>query len=200
MLTIDQWLQLVKGRQASDLRDFVTAGLSLVRADDLLIDPKIYAKNESQRGIRPWLRLDVDYTISTTEILLHLAACMLSKPGGVRLLLYPSRVRDLLGVDAEYSAAGPSDHRNARNIPPITRLMDIAAGDASPTLILASILEVSDSNGNNGLASYPHGCQTSVRCRQDLWKCSSRKGSRPVRLVPHSKVSQGSHPTGQLYS
>lgn len=106
---MNQWLQLVKGRQAPDSRDFVNAGLSLVREDDLLIDQSIYAKNESHGGIRPWPKLDVDYTLSTTEVLLHLAACVLSKPGGVKLLSYASRVRDLLGVDADYATTGPSD-------------------------------------------------------------------------------------------
>lgn len=97
-----QWLELVKGRGASDPRDFVNAGLSLVKAGDLHINQSIHARDQHE-GFRLWPKLDVDYNLDTTEVLLNLAACLLSKPCGVELLSFSSRVRDALGGDADYS-------------------------------------------------------------------------------------------------
>lgn len=100
---MEQWLELVKGREASDPRDFVNAGLSVIKADDLTINQNLYARDKHE-AIELWSKLDVDYSLGTYEVLLNLAACFLSKPSGVRLLSFASRVRDAFGVDADYSA------------------------------------------------------------------------------------------------
>lgn len=99
---MQQWLELVKGRVASDPRDFVNAGLSLVKAVDLHINQSIHARDQYE-DFRLWPKLDVNYSLDTTEVLLNLTACLLSKPCGVELLSYSSRVRDALGGDADYS-------------------------------------------------------------------------------------------------
>lgn len=43
----------------------------------------------------------MNYSLDTTEVLLNLAACLLSKPFGIELLSFSSRVRDALGGDAD---------------------------------------------------------------------------------------------------
>lgn len=152
MLALEQWLELVKGRQASDPRDFVNAGLSLIRADELMINQEVYAEDESHGGIKPWSKLNVDYTVGTTEVLLHLAACMLSKPGGVRLLSYASRVRDDLGVDADYATSAPGHGLALSSYSVHDKVQKIADRNRR---VISSIISAPEDSSNNNLATMP---------------------------------------------
>lgn len=113
-ISLEQWLDLCKGREASDPRDFINGGLALVHTDDLEINNGLHAR-DNQEALELWPHLKADYSFSTTDALRNLAACLLSRPGGISLLLsISSRVRDGQGIDADYSAAQIIDIYHSR--------------------------------------------------------------------------------------
>ena len=91
--TLQQWLFMAKGRKASDAKDLVFAGLSLIRPEHLIIDQSFQAQDKvshtqqskehvhnesSNRRDKLWDMLHVDYNAETSTVLLNLAACILS--------------------------------------------------------------------------------------------------------------------------
>lgn len=102
-LTIEEWLALSWSRGASDSRDFVNAGLALIKPEDLVIRPTLHNRSEKE-ALELWSELHVDYEASATEALRNFAACILSKPGGIRLLSFSARIRNELCIDADYAA------------------------------------------------------------------------------------------------
>ncbi|KAK1759091.1 heterokaryon incompatibility protein-domain-containing protein [Echria macrotheca] len=89
--TLEQWLAACHGRKLTDKRDLAYAGLGLVNPQDLAIDrgiklversaPSASTSDEYEklRSKPLWPVLAPDYTVSTEETILNLAACFLSK-------------------------------------------------------------------------------------------------------------------------
>lgn len=105
--TLLDWLQVCMGRQASEAKDYVFAGLSLVREDLLTIDQSLqpvvawpapppqsgaggsgdgsrhirHEDRDSLPGILPrglWPRLAPNYAVTDAEVLANAAACLLT--------------------------------------------------------------------------------------------------------------------------
>ncbi|KAH9898686.1 heterokaryon incompatibility protein-domain-containing protein [Xylariomycetidae sp. FL2044] len=99
--SLDEWLRLSKGRKASDARDFVYAGLGLIKPESLKIDPDIRLPPPATDELTPqsipalWPALRPMSDIESSEVLFNLAACLLSQPRGVsKLLSFAYRLRD----------------------------------------------------------------------------------------------------------
>ncbi|KAI4667657.1 uncharacterized protein J4E88_010177 [Alternaria novae-zelandiae] len=93
MWTLQQWLWMTKSRKASDAKDVVFAGLSLIRPEHLVIDDSLQAQDNVPHAHHPkeqvytplpkrrnklWGVLHADYNAETSTVLLNLAACILS--------------------------------------------------------------------------------------------------------------------------
>lgn len=96
--TLDQWLGACLGRKVTDPRDLAYAGLGLIDPADLKIDQSIkevedtptsrfklvsgkFSDEYDKLRSKPlWSVLAADYTVSKEEVMLNLAACLLSKP------------------------------------------------------------------------------------------------------------------------
>lgn len=126
--TLEQWLELTKGREASDPRDFINGGLSLLKSEDLRINKSLYLR-DAQDGPDLWERLEVNYDASTTEVLRNVAACLLSQPGGIKLLSIASRVRDEQTFDDGYVEARTMQSGNNVPIVPPNRHGDLEEAD-----------------------------------------------------------------------
>lgn len=91
-ITLLDWLNTVQGRKASDARDMIFAGLSLVQPDHFVINQALQLPTRSELADensiesgeatvsdrRLWETLHVDYGVDTEHVLLNLAACILS--------------------------------------------------------------------------------------------------------------------------
>ena len=107
--TMEQWLAACQGRKVTDQRDLVYAGLGVADAAGLKISQSIKEveppgpwtseaspdEYEKLRSKPLWPVLAPDYTVSTEEALLNLAACLLSQPANITLLSY-------VGQSSEY--------------------------------------------------------------------------------------------------
>jgi hypothetical protein len=115
-LTLEEWIELCRGRQAKDARDMLYGGLSLIRPDLLSIHPGIQLEEEAPLPPRPgvrepsprpaplkrrsskspklWAALRADYNADAREVFFNLAACQLSQPTCTNLLSMASRYRD----------------------------------------------------------------------------------------------------------
>lgn len=112
--SLQEWLRSCVGRKAQDDRDLAFAGLSLIRPDllrirwDLLLeDPDSVAGRlppppkqtgrpvpQGQDGeIQLWNELHVDYNAPTLDVLVNLAACVLSGPDPMNLLSVSAQIR-----------------------------------------------------------------------------------------------------------
>ncbi|KAF2870895.1 hypothetical protein BDV95DRAFT_70783 [Massariosphaeria phaeospora] len=113
---LHQWLEMVKGRKATELKDYVYAGLALIQPGHLAIDTGLQLSEErpctpratrniheselkvqeklplTKRRLWPGLRADID--ADATEVFLNLAACILSQPRGIDILTMSARFRD----------------------------------------------------------------------------------------------------------
>ncbi|RYC57587.1 hypothetical protein CHU98_g8623 [Xylaria longipes] len=80
--SLEEWLRLSSGRSATDNRDFVNAGLSLVRQASLTIDQSMQledAFSSSQSGPILWPCLRATAGVYKFEVMLNLAACLLTQ-------------------------------------------------------------------------------------------------------------------------
>ncbi|KAI1740030.1 heterokaryon incompatibility protein-domain-containing protein [Xylaria scruposa] len=93
--SLEEWLRLTKGRSASDNRDFVNAGLALVRPASLTIDQSMQLEDTSQSGPRLWSSLHATAGVDRFEVMLNLAACLLTQSQSVFVLSIGS-----LGIDS----------------------------------------------------------------------------------------------------
>ncbi|KAI1748115.1 heterokaryon incompatibility protein-domain-containing protein [Xylaria castorea] len=94
--TIEQWLEKCRGRKATDTRDLVYAGLSLMDPKTLSIDRHLQLRVPDTSGYERasevrdtseiWAVLHADYNVGASDVLLNLAACLLSRPGGLNTL------------------------------------------------------------------------------------------------------------------
>lgn len=112
--SLQEWLRSCVGSKARDERDLAFAGLSLIRPnllrirwDLLLADPESIAgrlpPSPGQTGrpvpqgqdedIQFWDELHVDYNASILEVLVNLAACVLSGPEPMNLVSISSQIR-----------------------------------------------------------------------------------------------------------
>lgn len=105
--TLPQWLEVMKGRGAKDVRDFIFAGLSLINPSTLTIDQKLQAEVPRQitglEGSAPtaiketdtrlWKMMTADYTARPGTVLLNLSACILTGYGWEKLFYYTLRFR-----------------------------------------------------------------------------------------------------------
>ncbi|KAI0555556.1 hypothetical protein F4679DRAFT_594040 [Xylaria curta] len=84
--SLEEWLRLTKGRSASDNRDFVNAGLALIRQASLAIDQSMQLEDTSQSGPRLWSSLHATAGLDRFEVMLNLAACLLTQSQSVFVL------------------------------------------------------------------------------------------------------------------
>ncbi|KAI0140471.1 hypothetical protein GGR57DRAFT_520777 [Xylariaceae sp. FL1272] len=95
--SVEEWLYLTRGRSASDSRDFVNAGLALIRQQSLQIDQSLQleasapAKND---GPRLWSHLRATPSADKLEVMLNLAACLLTQTQSLFLLSLASMAED----------------------------------------------------------------------------------------------------------
>ncbi|KAI0975194.1 heterokaryon incompatibility protein-domain-containing protein [Xylaria arbuscula] len=87
--SVEEWLHLTRGRSASDNRDFVNAGLALIRQESLTIDQSLQLEDAfplSQTGPRLWPCLRATAGVDKFEVLLNLTACLLTQNQSVFVL------------------------------------------------------------------------------------------------------------------
>ncbi|KAI0538714.1 hypothetical protein GGR58DRAFT_500883 [Xylaria digitata] len=87
--SLEEWLRLTRGRSASDTRDFVNAGLALVRQASLTIDQSMQLEDgfpSSRSGPRLWPSLRATAGVDKFEVMLNLAACLLTQSQSAFLL------------------------------------------------------------------------------------------------------------------
>lgn len=112
--TLSEWLLACRGRAASEAKDFIFAGLSLVDPDSLSIDGGLTVAGsspgpgeEADLTARPselidhwnllphglWGKLEADYSedVSMSEVLVNTAACLLSHSGTSEILSLAAR-------------------------------------------------------------------------------------------------------------
>lgn len=95
--SLEDWLRLTRGRSASDNRDFVNAGLALVREASLTIDQSMQLEDafpSSQSGPRLWPCLRATSGVDKFEVMLNLAACLLTQSQSVFILSIASLGND----------------------------------------------------------------------------------------------------------
>ena len=104
---LHQWLEVMKGRGAKDVRDFIFAGISLIDPKSLMIDQKIQLDEFSQAAdlsenkvvgvngsdTKLWSAIIADYTAEPRVVLLNLSACILTGYGWERLFYHTLRFR-----------------------------------------------------------------------------------------------------------
>jgi hypothetical protein len=80
---VREWLENALSRKASDPKDLVFAGLSLMDAKGLIIDQSLQliqsCFNSEISHPRLWKVLHADYNVETSFVLLNLAACLLTQ-------------------------------------------------------------------------------------------------------------------------
>ncbi|KAI0430108.1 heterokaryon incompatibility protein-domain-containing protein [Xylaria sp. FL1042] len=82
MWSLEEWLHLTRGRSATDNRDFVNAGLALIRQESLTIDQSLQLEDafpKSQTGTKLWPNLHATAGVDKFEVFLNLAACLLTQ-------------------------------------------------------------------------------------------------------------------------
>ncbi|KAI0411285.1 hypothetical protein F5X98DRAFT_383953 [Xylaria grammica] len=87
--SLEEWLRLTNGRCATDNRDFVNAGLALIREASLTIDQSMQLEDSfpsSPSGPRLWPRLYATAGVEKFEVMLNLAACVLTQTQSAFLL------------------------------------------------------------------------------------------------------------------
>ncbi|KAI0506673.1 heterokaryon incompatibility protein-domain-containing protein [Xylaria bambusicola] len=87
--SLEEWLQMTRGRSATDTRDFTNASFALVRESSLTIDQSIQLEDaipSSQSGPRLWPRLHATAEADRFEVFLNLAACLLTQSQSAFLL------------------------------------------------------------------------------------------------------------------
>ncbi|KAI1318866.1 hypothetical protein F5Y16DRAFT_406177 [Xylariaceae sp. FL0255] len=80
--TLEEWLGLSRGRRATDTRDFLNAGLGLVKQESLVIDSAIQINRDDPSGRHEqklWPYLHAQSKAGMFEVMLNLAACLLSQ-------------------------------------------------------------------------------------------------------------------------
>ncbi|KAI0006392.1 heterokaryon incompatibility protein-domain-containing protein [Xylariaceae sp. FL0662B] len=123
--SLEQWLHVSRGRKTLDPRDFVNAGLSLVKSESLEIDQSILldispTARQSQvhdpiTKRKLWPRLHADYVAEASEVFWNLAACLLSQPNPTKLLSIASRSRS-------YEAITYGNYKDIKTISAVAHL------------------------------------------------------------------------------
>ncbi|RDW56835.1 hypothetical protein BP5796_12902 [Coleophoma crateriformis] len=96
-LSLEHWIVLLQGKEATDKRDLVYSGIALIEPTSLSIEqairlplqilPKTLQSILSpNKKLQPFIK--PDYTLELPEVLLNLAACLLSKENGINNLLH----------------------------------------------------------------------------------------------------------------
>lgn len=118
LLTLEQWLHLCKDREATDARDLIYAGLSIIKPESLKIDKDLQLgilesvasdrclekssgsfRRHHDNASHLWEELYPTYTVGEPEVMLNLAACLLSKPQGIdNLFRIVLRFRDPIAI------------------------------------------------------------------------------------------------------
>ncbi|KAI1260530.1 heterokaryon incompatibility protein-domain-containing protein [Xylariaceae sp. FL1019] len=97
--SLEEWLYLVRGRSAKDSRDFVNAGLGLIRQQSLQIDQDLQLEASARalnNGPRLWSHLHATAGVDKFEVMLNLAACLLTQTQSLFLLSLASLGEDPL--------------------------------------------------------------------------------------------------------
>lgn len=143
-----QWFEMCRGKFATRHHDAVFAGMGLVNIDSLRINPDIQADQGASPPLfsshntitaaygnpiqptgltnqRLWPVLRIDYEVGFLEILVNLAACLLSNPNGTYILSLASLFRnpDPDGYESRDAPSRPMVHltnsdRGEKVIPP----------------------------------------------------------------------------------
>ncbi|KAF1849051.1 uncharacterized protein K460DRAFT_404301 [Cucurbitaria berberidis CBS 394.84] len=106
--TLARWLKTTKGRKATESKDVVFAGLSLLEPSTLLIDQSLQLEDSNLSHPRSshsseapittfpklWPSLHADYSVETFGVLLNLAACLLTSSTWQDLFYMALRFRD----------------------------------------------------------------------------------------------------------
>lgn len=106
--TLPEWLQIVKCRKATDVRDALFAGMAVIQPDQLAIDQNLQTSTPSLsisvnstsyggKDQKLWKRLHVDYNADTSEVLLNIAACLITNFGWERLFYHTLLFRKVIG-------------------------------------------------------------------------------------------------------
>ncbi|RDW57635.1 hypothetical protein BP6252_13717 [Coleophoma cylindrospora] len=96
-LSLEDWLVLLQGKEATDKRDLVYSGIALIEPtslsieQDIQLQPQILPRTlqnilSPNKKLQPFIK--PDYTLELPEVLLNLAACLLSKENGINNLLH----------------------------------------------------------------------------------------------------------------
>lgn len=88
-LSVEEWLRLTHGHQTSDARDYVYAGLGIIRPSSLNIDTTIQLDAcpvDAGHELRLWTHLRPTPGKGLFEVMLNLAACLLTQSKGLFLL------------------------------------------------------------------------------------------------------------------
>lgn len=125
--SIEKWSELCSEHKASDARDMLYGGLSLIQPEHLVINvalkPHILAGDASIEktgdaigslamdfsNVALWSVLHADYNASIAFVLLNLAACLLSRPNNLILLSLASRFPTLDSEEVVVSLPGQLD-------------------------------------------------------------------------------------------
>lgn len=104
-LTLPEWLVIIKGRKATDTKDALFAGLSLVRFEDLSINKGLQQRTTQASDAVPhsegpiseqnrlWSSLHVDYNADVSDVLVNVAACIVTHYGWEELFYHVIRFR-----------------------------------------------------------------------------------------------------------
>lgn len=93
-ISVEEWLEMSRGRQASDARDMVFGGLYMMLDSSVQISSLLLLRpvdGVAQEETRLWPCLTANYEAEAPEVFLNLAACLLSRPGWTSLLSVASR-------------------------------------------------------------------------------------------------------------
>lgn len=107
--SLEEWLQMTRGRSATDNRDFANAGLALIRKASLMIDQSLQLENSvstSQSGPRLWPQIHAAADVDKFEVFLKLAACFLTQSQSVRIRLVSWASRERFDVTDLGARAG----------------------------------------------------------------------------------------------
>ncbi|CAI6234517.1 unnamed protein product [Periconia digitata] len=125
--SIEKWSELCSKHEASDARDMLYGGLSLIQPDSLVINgalkPQILARDTTiasnsdtvsspamdPSNVALWSVLHADYNASVSFVLLNLAACLLSRSNSLVLLSLASRFPTLDSDEVVVSLQGQID-------------------------------------------------------------------------------------------
>ncbi|KAI1085390.1 heterokaryon incompatibility protein-domain-containing protein [Whalleya microplaca] len=141
--SLEQWLKISRGRKTTDPRDFVNAGLALIKPETLYIDQSILldvspATRQSRlqgpdTKRKLWPRLHADYVAEAPEVFLNLAACLLSQPNETNLLSIASRPNDYKAVNYAINYSVIQDREKIRALLHVPSWVPIPGSLASQT-------------------------------------------------------------------